>query len=141
MTRSGRLRCGIGLQFRKTRGRRFIAARAVASCPRFRGSPSPASFASRRQFRSPFPIPHSRFCLLTMPSYASPPPPRSGDVAGTLRLLTSLALSVPLIVLDHRGDLLPQVLAQHNPATPPPLWLAGLPAPTGDRLRAGPAVP
>src|SRR3546814_11312067 len=114
MTRSGRLRCGIGLQFRKTRGRRFIAARAVASCPRFRGSPSPASFASRRQFRSPFPIPHSRFCLLTMPSYASPTPPRSGDVAGTLRLLTYLALSVALIVLDHRGDVLTPVRAPAN---------------------------
>src|SRR3546814_14493770 len=53
-------------------------------------------------FHSPFPIPHFRLSHHPMPAYASPPTPRSGDVAGPLRLLTYLALSVALIVLAHR---------------------------------------
>src|SRR3546814_6682449 len=68
-------------------------------------------------FHSPFPIPHSRLSHHPMPAYASPTPPRSGDVAGTLRLLTYLALSVALIVLDHRGDVLTQVRAQDRKST------------------------
>src|SRR3546814_18896785 len=70
-----------------------------------------------------------------MPAYASPTPPRSGDVAGTLRLLTYLALSVALIVLDHRGDVLTQVRAQANLAVQPLWWLAGLPGRLGDSVR------
>lgn len=38
-----------------------------------------------------------------MPPYAGPPSPRLGDAAGTLRLLAYLAVSITLIVLDHRG--------------------------------------
>src|SRR3546814_10874968 len=77
---------------------------------------------------SPIPAPH-------VPAYASPTPPRSGDVAGTLRLLTYLALSVALIVLDHRGDVLTQVRAQANLAVQPLWWLAGLPGRLGDSVR------
>jgi rod shape-determining protein MreC len=70
-----------------------------------------------------------------VPAYASPTPPRSGDVAGTLRLLTYLALSVALIVLDHRGDVLAQARAQANLAVQPLWWLAGLPGRLGDSVR------
>ena len=70
-----------------------------------------------------------------MPAYASPTPPRSGDVAGTLRLLTYLALSVALIVLDHRGDVLARARAQANLAVQPLWWLAGLPGRLGDSVR------
>ena len=70
-----------------------------------------------------------------MPAYASPTPPRSGDVAGTLRLLTYLALSVALIVLDQRGDVLGKARAQANLAVQPLWWLAGLPGRLGDSVR------
>ena len=70
-----------------------------------------------------------------MPAYASPTPPRSGDVAGTLRLLTYLALSVALIVLDHRGGVLAQVRAHASLAVQPLWWLAGLPGRLGDSMR------
>lgn len=70
-----------------------------------------------------------------MPAYASPTPPRSGDVAGTLRLLTYLALSVALLVLDHRGGWLAQIRAQANMVVQPLWWLAGLPARLGDSVR------
>ena len=70
-----------------------------------------------------------------MPAYASPTPPRSGDVAGTLRLLTYLALSVALLVLDHRGGWLAQIRAQANVVVQPLWWLAGLPARLGDSVR------
>ena len=60
--------------------------------------------------------------------------PRSGDVAGTLRLLAYLALAVALLVLDHRGGWLSQLRAQANVAAQP-LWsIAGLPARIGDAL-------
>ena len=60
--------------------------------------------------------------------------PRSGDVAGTLRLLAYLALAVALLVLDHRGGWLSQLRAQANVAAQP-LWsIAGLPARMGDAL-------
>ena len=48
-------------------------------------------------------LPASRPDPLTVPSYAGPSASRSGDVAGTLRLLAYLALALVLIVLDHRG--------------------------------------
>ena len=60
--------------------------------------------------------------------------PRSGDVAGTLRLLAYLALAVALLVLDHRGGWLSQLRAQAN-LVAQPLWsIAGLPARMGDAL-------
>lgn len=70
-----------------------------------------------------------------MPAYASPTPPRTGDVAGTLRLLAYLALSVALLVLDHRGGWLAQIRAQANVVVQPLWWLAGLPARLGDSVR------
>lgn len=60
---------------------------------------------------------------------------RSGDVAGTLRLLAYLALSVTLIVLDHRGGWLPQLRAQASVAMQPLWWLAGLPSRLGESVR------
>ncbi len=70
-----------------------------------------------------------------MPAYASPTPPRSGDVAGTLRLLAYLALSVALLVLDHRGGWLGKIRAEANVAVQPLWWLAGLPARLGNSVR------
>ena len=63
-----------------------------------------------------------------MPSYAGPPvASRPGEVASTLRLLAYLALTIALVVLDHRGGWLSQVRAQANVVTQPLWWLAGLP--------------
>jgi len=70
-----------------------------------------------------------------VPAYTSPTPPRTGDVAGTLRLLTYLALAVALLVLDHRGGWLTRIRAQANVAVQPLWWLAGLPARLGDSVR------
>ncbi|WP_407352914.1 rod shape-determining protein MreC [Luteimonas sp. R10] len=70
-----------------------------------------------------------------MPSYASPAAPRSGDVAGTLRLLAYLAVSVALIIADHRGDWLDRVRAQASVAMQPVWWLAGLPSRLGRNVR------
>ncbi|WP_119717084.1 rod shape-determining protein MreC [Cognatilysobacter tabacisoli] len=63
-----------------------------------------------------------------MPPYAGPSTAaRSGDVAGTLKLLAYLALSVTLILLDHRGGWLNQARRQAAVLVQP-LWLvAGLP--------------
>lgn len=69
-----------------------------------------------------------------MSSYAGPAP-RPGDVAGTLRLLTYLVLSVALIVLDHRGNWLDRVRAQASVAIQPLWWLAGLPSRLGESVR------
>src|SRR3546814_13773535 len=91
-------------------------------------------------FHSPFPIPHSRLSHHPMPAYASPTPPRSGDVAGPLRLLTYLALSVALIVLDNRGDVLTQIRPQANLALQTLWWLAGLPGRLGDSSRHAPVT-
>lgn len=66
--------------------------------------------------------------------YASPSAPRTGDVAGTLRLLTYLALAIALIVLDHRGGWLAQLRARSTIAVQPLWWLAGMPARVGDAL-------
>lgn len=63
-----------------------------------------------------------------MPSYAGPPvASRPGEVASTLRLLAYLALTIALVVLDHRGGWLSQLRAQTNVVTQPLWWLAGLP--------------
>jgi rod shape-determining protein MreC len=66
--------------------------------------------------------------------YASPSAPRPSDVAGTLRLLAYLALSIGLIVADHRGDWLAQVRSQATVVAQPLWWLAGLPSRIGDSL-------
>jgi rod shape-determining protein MreC len=44
-----------------------------------------------------------------------------------LRLLAYLALTIALVILDHRGGWLSQVRAQANVVTQPLWWLAGLP--------------
>jgi rod shape-determining protein MreC len=69
-----------------------------------------------------------------VPSYSSAPAPRPGDVAGTLRLLAYLALSIGLVVADHRGDWLAQVRARAMVVAQPLWWLAGLPSRIGDSL-------
>jgi rod shape-determining protein MreC len=70
-----------------------------------------------------------------VPAYAGSPAARSGDVAGTLRLLAYLALAIALIVLDHRGGWLGQVRARSELAIQPLWWLAGLPGRIGDNVR------
>jgi rod shape-determining protein MreC len=59
---------------------------------------------------------------------------RAGDVGGTLRLLAYLALSVALIVLDHRGGWLTQVRARGQTAVQPLWWVASLPGRIGEVL-------
>lgn len=70
-----------------------------------------------------------------MSNYTGPAAPRTSDVAGTLRLLAYLALSVTLIVLDHRGDWLVQARGHASVAMQPVWWLAGLPSRLGEGLR------
>ncbi len=70
-----------------------------------------------------------------MSSFASPAAPRPGDVAGTLRLLGYLALSVVLLVLDHRGDWLDRMRAAANVAVQPLWQVAGLPSRLGQTMR------
>ena len=69
-----------------------------------------------------------------MPSYAGPSASRSGDIAGSLRLLAYLALAVILIVLDHRGGWLSQWRAQADLLVQP-LWaVAGWPGQAVERI-------
>lgn len=68
-------------------------------------------------------------------SYASNSAARKGDVAGTLRLLAYLAISLSLVVADHRGEWLAQVRAQASIAMQPLWWLAGLPSRLGRSVR------
>ncbi|MGO1541240.1 MAG: rod shape-determining protein MreC [Luteimonas sp.] len=70
-----------------------------------------------------------------MPSFASTAAPRSGDVSGTLRLLALLAVSIALIVADHRGGWLDQARAYASVAMQPVWWLAGLPSRVGRSVR------
>ena len=70
-----------------------------------------------------------------MSNYAGPSAPRSSDVAGTLRLLAYLAVSVALILADHRGDWLAQLRGHASVAMQPVWWLAGLPSRLGEGLR------
>ncbi len=71
-----------------------------------------------------------------MPPYAGPPiASRSGEAAGTLRLLGYLALTIALLVLDHRGGWLSQLRAQANVVTQPLWWLAGLPGRVSTRVQ------
>ena len=69
-----------------------------------------------------------------MPSYAGPSASRTGDVAGTLKLLAWIALAIALIVLDHRGGWLAQVRHRAVAVVQPLWWLAGVPASVGDAL-------
>jgi len=70
-----------------------------------------------------------------VPSYAGPSAARAGDVTGTLRLLAYLALSVTLIVLDHRGGWLHQARQQAGLVVGPLLAVAGWPGRMAERLR------
>jgi len=70
-----------------------------------------------------------------VPPYAGPSAARAGDVAGTLRLLAYLALSVTLIVLDHRGGWLHQARQQAGLVVGPLLAVAGWPGRMAERLR------
>lgn len=62
-----------------------------------------------------------------MPSYAGPSASRSGDIAGTLRLLAYLTLAVVLVVLDHRGGWLSRVRQQAQALIQPVRAIAGFP--------------
>ena len=69
-----------------------------------------------------------------MPAYASPSAARSGDVAGTLRLLAYLAVALVLVVLDHRGGWLSQWRRQADLLVQP-LWaVAGFPGQVVERI-------
>lgn len=70
-----------------------------------------------------------------MSSFAGSAAPRPGDVAGTLRLLAYLALSIALIVSDHRGRWLAQIRTEAEVLIQPLWWLAGLPGRIGDNVR------
>ena len=70
-----------------------------------------------------------------MPPYAGPSIPRSGDVAGTLMLMAYLALSVTLIVLDHRGGWLHESRTRASLVVGPLLAIAGWPGQIAERLR------
>jgi rod shape-determining protein MreC len=69
-----------------------------------------------------------------MPAYAGSPAPRSGDVAGTLRLLAYLALAIAMIVFDHRGGWLAQFRDRSQLLVQPLWWLAGAPARVGQAV-------
>jgi rod shape-determining protein MreC len=69
-----------------------------------------------------------------VPSYAGPSAPRTGDVAGTLKLLAWLAFAIALIVFDHRGGWLAQVRQRAVAVVQPLWWLAGVPGRVGDAL-------
>ena len=69
-----------------------------------------------------------------MPAYAGPSAARSGDVAGTLRLLAYLAAALALVVLDHRGGWLSQWRRQADLLVQP-LWaVAGFPGQVVERI-------
>jgi len=69
-----------------------------------------------------------------VPSYAGPSAARSGDVAGTLRLLAYLAVALALVVLDHRGGWLSQWRKQADLLVQP-LWaVAGFPGQVVERI-------
>lgn len=71
-----------------------------------------------------------------MPSYAGPPvASRSGEIAGTLKLLAYLALAITLLILDHRGGWLTQLRRQSDVVAQPVWWLAGLPGRVATRVQ------
>ena len=69
-----------------------------------------------------------------MPTYAGPPATRSGDVAGTLRLLAYLGMAVALMVLDQRGGWLAQARRQADLVVQPLWTVAGLPGRVVERI-------
>ena len=71
----------------------------------------------------------------TVPTPASSPAARPGEVAGVLRLLAFLILSTMLMVLDHRGGWLRTLRTQAEAVVQPLWWLAGQPARIGTSLR------
>jgi rod shape-determining protein MreC len=70
-----------------------------------------------------------------VPSYAGPPVATRGEVASTLRLLGYLALTIALVILDHRGGWLSQLRAKTNVVTQPLWWVAGLPGRVTTRVQ------
>ena len=71
-----------------------------------------------------------------MPSYAGPPvASRPGEVASTLRLRGYLALTIALVVMDHRGGWLSQLRSQVNVVAQPLWWVAGLPGRVTTRVQ------
>jgi len=71
-----------------------------------------------------------------VPSYAGPPvASRPGEVASTLRLLGYLALTIALVVMDHRGGWLSQLRSQVNVVAQPLWWVAGLPGRVTTRVQ------
>lgn len=70
-----------------------------------------------------------------MSPYVGPSVARTGDVAGTLRLLAYLVLAVTLIVLDQRGGWLHQSRKQAGLVVGPLLAVAGWPGRMAERLR------
>jgi rod shape-determining protein MreC len=71
-----------------------------------------------------------------VPSYAGPPvASRPGEIASTLRLLGYLALTIALVILDHRGGWLSQLRAQVNVVAQPLWWVAGLPGRVTTRVQ------
>ncbi|MFO7340001.1 MAG: rod shape-determining protein MreC, partial [Lysobacteraceae bacterium] len=73
-----------------------------------------------------------------MSTYAGPPSvARPGETAGTLRLLAYLALSIVLLVLDHRGGWLVQAREVGNTLVQPIWQLASLPGRVAAALKDG----
>lgn len=71
-----------------------------------------------------------------MPPYTGPNfDARSGEVAGTLRLLAYIVLALVLVFLDVRGSWLKQVREQAELVVQPLRWLAGVPGRVGNTLR------
>ena len=70
-----------------------------------------------------------------MPAYAGPPVATRGEVTSTLRLLGYLALTIALVILDHRGGWLSQLRVQANVVTQPLWWVAGLPGRVTTRVQ------
>lgn len=70
-----------------------------------------------------------------MPAYPSRSAPQQGDVAGTLKLLALMAVSIALVIADHRGGWLDAVRAHGQVAMQPLWWLAGLPSRVGESVR------
>jgi rod shape-determining protein MreC len=69
-----------------------------------------------------------------VPAYAGPAAARTGDIAGTLRLLAYLAFACALIVLDHQGGWLTRA-RQHAQLFMQPLWaVAGWPGAVVDSI-------
>jgi rod shape-determining protein MreC len=70
-----------------------------------------------------------------VPPYAGPSAARTDEIAGTLRLLVTLAAAAALMVFDHRGGWLSTVRSQAELAVQPLWQVAGLPAKLGKSVR------